>query len=125
MSKSKTYYSAKDESGMLFEIFWVKNQYIKKSYQELTVRLNGLYHRFDIDDIKRCSISTIASAYMKNITFGNKWINDDKFMNNFIQLLEPIIEEFQKDVEYHYSFDGWIGRIFIEPIERFFEWLKK
>jgi hypothetical protein len=46
-------------------------------------------------------------------------------MNDFIKTLGPIINEFQKDVEYRYSFDGWIGRIFIEPFEDFVDWLKK
>jgi hypothetical protein len=46
-------------------------------------------------------------------------------MEEFRQILTPIIEEFKKDVEYRYSLDGWIGRIFIEPVEKFIEWLKK
>jgi hypothetical protein len=45
-------------------------------------------------------------------------------MEEFRQILTPIIEEFKKDVEYRYSLDGWIGRIFIEPIENFVDWLK-
>ena len=44
---------------------------------------------------------------------------------NFNKSKQVVIEEFKKDVEYRYSLDGWIGRIFIEPIENFIDWLKK
>jgi hypothetical protein len=76
-------------------------------------------------DFRRYTVTSIANSYIRNITFGNKWINDTTFMNDFIKTLGPIINEFQKDVEYRYSFDGWIGRIFIEPFEDFVDWLKK
>jgi hypothetical protein len=125
MSNSKTYFSVEHEKGVMFEIYWVKDKYTTKAYQELTVSFNGNYHSHDIDDFGRYAVSSIANSYIRNITFGNKWINDTTFMNDFIKTLGPIISEFQKDVEYRYSFDGWIGRIFIEPFEDFVDWLKK
>ena len=125
MSKSKTYYSVTDKKGVTFEIYWVKDKFTTKGYQELTVIFDGNYHSHDINDFKRYAVSTIANSYIRNITFGDKWINDTTFINDFIKTLGPIINEFQKDVEHHYSFDGWIGRIFIEPFENFVDWLKK
>ena len=125
MSKSKTYYSVTDKKGLTFEIYWVKDKFTTKTYQELTVRFNSNYHSHDISDFSRYTVSSIANSYIRNITFGDKWINDAVFMNDFIKTLGPIIEEFQKDVEHRYSLDGWIGRIFIEPFENFVDWLKK
>jgi hypothetical protein len=125
MSNSKTYFSAKHEKGVMFEIYWVKDKFTTKEYQELTVSFNGNYHSHDISDFRRYSVSSIANSYIKNTTFGVKWVNDTTFMNDFIKTLGPIISEFQKDVEYRYSLDGWIGRIFIEPFEDFVDWLKK
>ena len=125
MSNSKTYFSAKHEKGVMFEIYWVKDKFTTKSYQELTVSFNGNYHSHDIDDFGRYAVSSIANSYIRNITFDGKWVNDAVFMNDFIKTLGPIIEEFQKDVEHRYSLDGWIGRIFIEPFENFVDWLKK
>ena len=125
MINSKTYFSAKHEKGVMFEIYWVKDKYTTKAYEELTVRFNGNYHSHDINDFKRYTVSSIANSYIRNTTFGGKWINDTTFMNDFIKTLRPIINEFQKDVEYRYSLDGWIGRIFIEPFEDFVDWLKK
>ena len=125
MSNSKTYFSAKHEKGVMFEIYWVKDKYTTKAYEELTVRFNGNYHSHDMDDLKRYTVSSVANSYIRNTTIGVKWINDATFMNDFIKTLGPIINEFQKDVEYRYSLDGWIGRIFIEPFEDFVDWLKK
>ena len=125
MSNSKTYYSHKNEKNEFLEIYWVKDKYTIKGYQELTVNFNGACHSYDINDINRYTINSIAGAYIKNVTFGFKWVNDDDFMDRFIQTLTPIVEEFKKDVEYHHSIDGWIGRVFIEPIENFIDWLKK
>jgi hypothetical protein len=125
MINSKTYFSAKHEKGVMFEIYWVKDKYTTKAYEELTVRFNGNYHSHDMDDLKRYTVSSVANSYIRNTTIGVKWINDTTFMNDFIKTLGPIIDEFQKDVEYRYSLDGWIGRIFIEPFEDFVDWLKK
>jgi len=125
MINSKTYFSAKHEKGVMFEIYWVKDKYTTKAYEELTVRFNGNYHSHDMDDLKRYTVSSVANSYIRNTTIGVKWINDVTFMNDFIKTLGPIIDEFQKDVEYRYSLDGWIGRIFIEPFEDFVDWLKK
>jgi len=125
MINSKTYFSAKHEKGVMFEIYWVKDNYTTKAYEELTVRFNGNYHSHDMDDLKRYTVSSVANSYIRNTTIGVKWINDTTFMNDFIKTLGPIIDEFQKDVEYRYSLDGWIGRIFIEPFEDFVDWLKK
>ena len=125
MINSKTYFSAKHEKGVMFEIYWVKDKYTTKAYEELTVRFNGNYHSHDMDDLKRYTVSSVANSYIRNTTIGVKWINDATFMNDFIKTLGPIINEFQKDVEYRYSLDGWIGRIFIEPFEDFVDWLKK
>jgi hypothetical protein len=125
MINSKTYFSAKHEKGVMFEIYWVKDKYTTKAYEELTVRFNGNYHSHDMDDLKRYTVSSVANSYIRNTTIGVKWINDATFMNDFIKTLGPIIDEFQKDVEYRYSLDGWIGRIFIEPFEDFVDWLKK
>jgi len=125
MINSKTYFSAKHEKGVMFEIYWVKDKYTTKAYEELTVRFNGNYHSHDMDDLKRYTVSSVANSYIRNTTIGVKWINDTTFMNDFIKTLRPIIDEFQKDVEYRYSLDGWIGRIFIEPFEDFVDWLKK
>jgi hypothetical protein len=125
MINSKTYFSAKHEKGVMFEIYWVKDRFTTKGYEELTVSFNGNYHSHDINDFKRYAVSSIANSYIRNTTFGGKWINDTTFMNDFIKTLRPIIHEFQKDVEHYYSFDGWIGRIFIEPFENFVDWLKK
>jgi len=125
MSNSKTYYSHKNEKNEFLEIYWVKDKYTIKGYQELTVNFNGNYHTHDLDSFDRYTIESIARSYIQNITFGNAWIHNQKFMTNFIETLTPIIEEFKKDVAYRYSFDGWIGRIFIDPIENFVDWLKK
>jgi hypothetical protein len=125
MINSKTYFSDKHEKGVMFEIYWVKDKYTTKAYEELTVRFNGNYHSHDMDDLKRYTVSSVANSYIRNTTIGVKWINDTTFMNDFIKTLGPIIDEFQKDVEYRYSLDGWIGRIFIEPFEDFVDWLKK
>jgi hypothetical protein len=125
MNNTKTYYSYKNEKGEFLEIYWVKDKFINKGYHELTVSFNGMHHSYDMNDIDRYAINSIAGAYIKNITLGFKWVHDDKFMDGFIQILTPIVEEFKKDVEYHHSFDGWIGRIFIDPIENFVDWLKK
>ena len=125
MINSKTYFSVEHEKGVMFEIYWVKDRFTTIGYEELTVSFNGNYHSHDINDFKRYAVSSIANSYIRNTTFGGKWINDTTFMNDFIKTLRPIIHEFQKDVEHHYSFDGWIGRIFIEPFENFVDWLKK
>ena len=125
MSNTKTYHSGKLSKGETLKIYWVKDKFPTKGYQELTVSFNGNYHSHDIDDFGRYAVSSIANSYIRNITFGDKWINDTTFMTDFIKTLGPIISEFQKDVEYRYSFDGWIGRIFIEPFEDFVDWLKK
>jgi len=125
MSNTKTYHSGKLSKGESLMIYWVKDKYTTKSYQELTVSFNGNYHSHDIINLNRYNITSIANSYIINITFGNTWIHNERFMNDFIKTLGPIIEEFQKDVEYEYSLDGWIGRIFIEPFENFVDWLKK
>ena len=125
MSNTKTYHSGKLSKGETLKIYWVKDKFTTKGYQELTVNFNGTYHSHDINNLKRFTITSIANSYIINITFGNTWIHNERFMNDFIKTLGPIIEEFQKDVEYEYSLDGWIGRIFIEPFENFVDWLKK
>jgi hypothetical protein len=125
MSNLKTYHSGELTKDGSLMIYWVKDKFTMKGYQELTVSFNGNYHSHDINDLNRYTVNSVANSYIRNITFGTKWVNDTKFMNDFIKMLTPIIEEFQKDVEYRYSFDGWIGRIFIEPIENFVDWLKK
>jgi hypothetical protein len=125
MSKSKMYYSSISEKNLKFEIYWEKSPYTTKKYQELTISYNGINHSHDINDMSRYTINSMAKSYIRNVTFDNYTINDTDFMNKFIEILTPIIEEFQKDVEYEYSFDGWIGKIFIEPFENFVDWLKK
>jgi hypothetical protein len=125
MKNKKIYYSSKNEKHEILEIYWIKNKFINKGYHELTVNLNGAHHSYDIDDLNRYTINSIAGAYIKNITLGFKWVRDDDFMDRFNQTLTPNVEEFKKDVEYHHSIDGWIGRVFIEPIENLVDWLKK
>ena len=125
MKNKKIYYSYKNEKREFLEIYWIKDKFINKEYHELTVNFNGMHHSYDMNDINRYTIKSIAGAYIKNITLGFKWVHDDEFMDGFIQTLTPIVEEFKKDVEYHHSIDGWIGRVFIEPIENFIDWLKK
>ena len=125
MSRKKIYYEQKTKNGESVVIFWDKEKYTMREHQELTLMFNGNYYSFDIRDFNRHSIESIAIAYIRNTTFNSKWIEDSNFMSQFINLLLPIIEEFKKDVEKHYSFDGWIGRIFIQPVENFIEWLKK
>lgn len=125
MSKQKIYHQVQTKKGEYFVIFWDKGKYTMKQHQELTVNFNGIHHSYDIRDFNRYTINAIADAYIKNVTLGLKWAHDREFMNSFIQTLKPIVEEFKKDVEYRYSFDGWIGRIFIDPIENFVDWLKK
>ena len=125
MSNTKTYHSGKLSKGETLMIYWVKDKYTTKGYQELTVNFNGNYHVHDLNSFNRYTIESIARSYIQSITFGNTWIHNERFMNDFIKTLGPIIEEFQKDVEYEYSLDGWIGRIFIEPFENFVDWLKK
>jgi len=125
MSNTKTYYSGKLSKGESLMIYWVKDKYTIKNHQELTVSFNGNYHSHDISTLNRFTITSIANSYITNITFGNTWIHNERFMNYVIETLTPIIEEFKKDVEYRYSLDGWIGRIFIDPIENFVDWLKK
>ena len=105
MSKRKMYHQVQTKKGEYFAIFWDTGKYIEKHHQQLTVQLN--------------------TTYIQNITWGDRWYTDTKFMEEFRQILTPIIEEFKKDVEYRYSLDGWIGRVFIEPFENFIEWLKK
>jgi hypothetical protein len=125
MSNTKTYHSGKLSKGETLMIYWVKDKYTIKSHQELTVSFNGTYHSHDISALNRFTITSIANSYITNITFGNTRIHNERFMNDFIKTLGPIIEEFQRDVEHRYSLDGWIGRIFIEPFEDFVDWLKK
>jgi hypothetical protein len=125
MKNKKIYYSYKNEKREFLEIYWVKDKFINKGYHELTVNFNGAHHSYDMNDINRYTINSIAGAYIKNITLGFKWVHDDEFMDGFIKILTPIVEEFKKDVEYHHSIDGWIGRVFIEPIENLVDWLKK
>ena len=125
MKNKKIYYSYKNEKREFLEIYWIKNKFINKGYHELTVNFNGACHSYDINDFDRYSLESICRAYIQNITWGDRWYTDTKFMEEFRQILTPIIEEFKKDVEYRYSLDGWIGRIFIEPIENFIDWLKK
>lgn len=121
MSNTKTYHSSELSKGDSLMIYWERDKYITKSHQELTVSFNGINHSHDINGLKMYTVKSIADSYMRNITFTHTWIHNQKF----IEILVPIIEEFQKDVEYEYSFDGWIGRIFIEPFENFVDWLKK
>jgi hypothetical protein len=125
MSKQKIYHQAQTKKGEYFVIFWDKGKYTMKQHQELTVQIKTTSHSYDINDFDRYSLESISKAYIQNITWGDRWYTDTKFMEEFRQILTPIIEEFKKDVEYRYSLDGWIGRIFIEPVEKFIEWLKK
>lgn len=125
MSKRKMYHQVQTKKGEYFAIFWDTGKYIEKHHQQLTVQLNTTYHSYDIKDFDKYSLESISRAYIQNITWGDRWYTDTKFMEEFRQILTPIIEEFKKDVEYRYSLDGWIGRVFIEPFENFIEWLKK
>lgn len=125
MSKRKMYHQVQTKKGEYFAIFWDMGKFYEKEYQELTVQLNTTHHSYDIRDFDRYSLESISRGYIQNITWGDRWYTDTKFMEEFRQILTPIIEEFKKDVEYRYSLDGWIGRIFIEPFENFIEWLKK
>ena len=125
MSKRKMYHQVQTKKGEYFAIFWDTGKYIEKHHQQLTVQLNTTYHSYDIKDFDKYSLESISRAYIQNITWGDRWYTDTKFMEEFRQILTPIVEEFKKDVEYRYSLDGWIGRVFIEPFENFIEWLKK
>lgn len=125
MSKIKIYYEQKTKDGESVVIFWDKRKYHMKNHQDLTLTWGGYTHSFDIVDFKKYTIESIAKEYIRNTTIGYKWINDSNFMLQFTNSLSPIVEQFKKDVEYQYSFDGWIGRIFIEPVENLIEWLKK
>lgn len=125
MNKRKMYHQVQTKKGEYFAIFWDTGKYIEKHHQQLTVQLNTTYHSYDIKDFEKYSLESISRAYIQNITWGDIWYTDTKFMEEFRQILTPIIEEFKKDVEYRYSLDGWIGRIFIAPFENFIDWLKK
>jgi hypothetical protein len=63
MSNSKTYFSVEHEKGVMFEIYWVKDRFTTKGYEELTVSFNGNYHSHDINDFKRYTVSSIANSY--------------------------------------------------------------
>lgn len=125
MRKVKKYCELFTKKGESLIIFWEKEKFSTKDYQELTVQVNNSSHSIDITKLNRYDIKSIARSYVQNTMFGDIWFTDYEYMGAFIETLKPIIEEFNKDVEYHYSFDGWIGRVIIEPVENFIGWLKK
>jgi hypothetical protein len=103
---------------------------VKSSYKSLN-RLEVIFNQLSSEDItydgitsKGYSIGGLAHHYVTN-GYSRALTNNSKFMDNFTKTLNIAIEEFKKDVDYDYSLDGWIGRIFIEPFENFVDWLKK
>jgi hypothetical protein len=103
---------------------------VKSSYKSLN-RLEVIFNQHSSEDItydgitsRGYSIGGLAHHYVTN-GYSRALTNNPKFMDNFTKTLNIAIEEFKKDVNYDYSLDGWIGKIFIQPFENFFDWLKK
>ena len=67
-------------------------------------------------------MAAVSTALLSHLRSGDHVVLQGDLYGGTTNL---IVEEFKKDVEYHHSIDGWIGRVFIEPFENLIEWLKK
>lgn len=65
------------------------------------------------------------TRYLVTGTFGNWITHKTEVMDEIEKVIKICIDKFIQDVNYEYSLDGVIGRIFIRPFEKFFDWLKK
>ena len=129
--KTKVYFKGEFE-GYGVVISWDKNRDEKK-YQKFSfnrvpsARENGYKTReLSYNQIAGGEYSTKEiTRYLVTGSFGSWITHKTELMDEFEKVVKICVDEFIKDVNNEYSLDGMIGRIFIQPFEKFFDWLKK
>lgn len=129
--KTKIYFKGEiDGYGII--ISWTKSNDGKK-YQNLSFNRVPTDHEYGYST-RKLNFNQISGGdysikeitrYLVTGTFGS-WITHKKeVMTEIESVMKVCVDEFIKDVNYEYSFDVKIGKIFIQPFEKFFDWLKK
>ena len=129
--KTKIYFKGEFE-GYGVVISWDKNRDEKKyqnfSFNKVPTKLEYGYstRKLSYNQIAGGQYSTKEiTRYLVTGTFGSWITHKTELMDEFEKVVKICVDEFIKDVNNEYSFDGMIGRIFIQPFEKFFDWLKK
>lgn len=93
-------------------------------YKSLSVVNYMRYESLGYNKLKTYSLEAVSQHYIKEV-IGYRGLQNQEFETEFTKVLAKAINEFKKDVEYENSLDFIVGIIIIQPIERFFDWLKK
>lgn len=129
--KTKIYFKGEFE-GYGVVISWDKSRDDKKyqnfSFNRVPTKLEYGYstRKLSYNQIAGGQYSTKEiTRYLVTGTFGSWITHKTELMDEFEKVVKICVDEFIKDVNNEYSLDGMIGRIFIQPFEKFFDWLKK
>lgn len=92
--------------------------------KSLTVVNYMRYESLKHNQLKTYSLESVSQHYITKV-LGHRGLDNREFQTEFTKVLAKAIDEFNKDVEYENSLDFIVGKYIIQPIERFFDWLKK
>jgi hypothetical protein len=82
------------------------------------------YESIGYHQLKTYSLESVSRHYIKEV-IGYRGLNNQEFEKEFTKVLDKAIDEFKKDTEREGSFDFFVGKYLIQPIERLFDWIKK
>jgi len=129
--KTKNYFVGEFE-GHGIVISWVKSndekKYQKFSFSRVPTNREYGYNTRELSYnqiVSRNYSTEEITRYLVTGTFGTWIAHKTELMDEIEKVVKICVEKFIQDVNNEYSLDGIIGRIFIQPFEKFFDWLKK